>query len=107
MAGLRLSSRALNLLTAFKVLALVGRRRRRVHDRRRELVALLSVRPRGAPGAPPLSEALGLGLIGAFYSFGGFWEASRVAGEMRDPAPHAARGPSALGVAAVTRALRR
>jgi APA family basic amino acid/polyamine antiporter len=36
-------------------------------------------------GAPPLAEALGLGLIGAFYSFGGFWEASRVAGEMRDP----------------------
>jgi APA family basic amino acid/polyamine antiporter len=37
------------------------------------------------PGAPPLAEALALGLVGVFFSFGGFWEASRVAGEVRDP----------------------
>jgi basic amino acid/polyamine antiporter, APA family len=53
------------------------------------------------PGAPPIFEALALGLVGTFFSFGGFWEASRVAGEMRDPARTL---PLALaaGVAAVT-----
>ena len=30
-------------------------------------------------------EALALGLVGTFFSFGGFWEASRVAGEIRNP----------------------
>jgi hypothetical protein len=52
-------------------------------------------------GAPPLLEALGLGLIGAFYSFGGFWEASRVAGEMRDPRRQLPRALG-LGVTVVT-----
>ncbi len=100
MAGLRPSSRALNLLTAVKVLAFAG-----------VIVGAFTI---GAgswshfspwlsrrPGAPPLGEALGLGLIGAFYSFGGFWEASRVAGEMRDPRRQLPRA-LALGVAAVT-----
>ena len=45
---------------------------------------LLDAGPRPA-AARPLSEALGLGLVGAFYSFGGFWEAARVADRMRDP----------------------
>ena len=100
MAGLRPSSRALNLLTAVKVLAFAG-----VIGGAFTIGAgswshfspWLSRRP----GAPPLAEALGLGLIGAFYSFGGFWEASRVAGEMRDPRRELPRA-LALGVAAVT-----
>lgn len=37
-------------------------------------------------GAPPLAGALAAGLVGVFFSFGGFWEASRVAGEVRDEA---------------------
>jgi basic amino acid/polyamine antiporter, APA family len=53
------------------------------------------------PGAPPIWEALGLGLIGAFYSFGGFWEVSRVAGEMRHPRRELPRA-LAFGVAIVT-----
>jgi APA family basic amino acid/polyamine antiporter len=36
-------------------------------------------------GAPALGEALALGFIGVFFSFGGFWEASRVAAEVREP----------------------
>ena len=100
MAGLRPSSRALNVLTGIKVLAFAG-----------VIVGAFTI---GAgtwshfspwlarrPGAPPLAEALGLGLIGAFYSFGGSWEASRVAGEMRDPRRELPRA-LALGVAAVT-----
>lgn len=100
MAGLKLSARVLNLLTAGKVLALAA-----------IVFAALTI---GAgswshfapfvarrPGAPPIVEALGLGFIGAFYSFGGFWEASRVAGEVRDPRRQLPRA-LALGVAAVT-----
>jgi basic amino acid/polyamine antiporter, APA family len=100
MAGLRLSSRALNLLTAFKVLALVG------------VIAGAFTIGTGSwehvspwlarrPGASPLSEALGLGLIGVFYSFGGFWEASRVAGEMWAPRRQLPKA-LAVGVVGVT-----
>ena len=84
MAGLSLSTRVLGLLTALKLLALAA------------LVATAFTIGDGSwtnlvpfaerrPGAPPLAEALALGLVGMFFSFGGFWEASRVAGEVRDP----------------------
>jgi basic amino acid/polyamine antiporter, APA family len=100
MAGLRLSVRTLNLLTAVKVLALAA------------IVVAAMTTAGGSwshfapfasrrPGALPLPEALGLGLTGAFYSFGGFWEASRVAGEVRDPRRQLPRA-LALGVTAVT-----
>ena len=100
MAGLRLSSRALNVLTAAKLLAIGA--------------VVLGAFTVGAgswshfqqfvarrAGAPPLLQALGLGLIGCFYSFGGFWEVSRVAGEIREPRRQLPRA-LALGVAAVT-----
>jgi APA family basic amino acid/polyamine antiporter len=100
MAGLRLSAPALNLVTAAKVLALVG------------IVAAAWTVGAGswshfAPfatrraGAPPLGEGLGLALVGVFYCFGGFWEASRVAGEIREPDRQLPRA-LALGVAAIT-----
>jgi APA family basic amino acid/polyamine antiporter len=99
MAGLRVSAGVLNLLTAIKVFALAA-----------VVVAALTI---GAgswshftpfvvrrPGAPALGDALGLGLVAVFYSFGGFWEASRVSGEMRDPRRQLPRA-LALGVTAV------
>ena len=100
MAGLRLSTRVLNVLTAFKVLALAG------------IVAVAFLVGSGSwshfvpfaarrAGAPPMGEALGLGLVGVFFSFGGFWEASRVAGDVRDPERTLPRA-LALGVSAVT-----
>ncbi|MFN8091950.1 MAG: amino acid permease [Vicinamibacteria bacterium] len=36
-------------------------------------------------GAPPLLPALAGGFVAAFFSFGGWWEAARMAGEVRDP----------------------
>ena len=102
MAGLRVSARVLNLLTATKVFALAA-----------VAVAALTIgagswshfTPFAArrPGAPAVGDALALGLVAVFYSFGGFWEASRVSGEISDPRrqlPHAL----ALGVTAVTAA---
>jgi APA family basic amino acid/polyamine antiporter len=99
---LKLSARVLNALTVAKVLALGG------------IVAAAFTVGAGswhnfAPlferrsAALPLKEALGLGLIGVFYSFGGFWEAARVAGEVRD-APRILPRALAIGVAAVTAA---
>ena len=37
------------------------------------------------PGSEALPGALAGGLVGAFFSFGGWWDVSKVAGEVRDP----------------------
>lgn len=55
----------------------------------------------GRADAPPLAPALAVGLVSVFFSFGGFWETSRIAAEVEDPrrvVPRALVG----GVAAVT-----
>jgi APA family basic amino acid/polyamine antiporter len=49
----------------------------------------------------PLGEALALGLVSVFFSFGGFWEASRIASEVRN-APRTMPAALALGVTCVT-----
>ena len=52
-------------------------------------------------GALPLAPALGAALVGAFFCFGGWWDAAKIAGEMRDPGRTLPRA-LALGVIAVT-----
>jgi APA family basic amino acid/polyamine antiporter len=37
------------------------------------------------PGSKPLIEALAIGTVGSFFSFAGWWDVSKVAGEVRDP----------------------
>jgi APA family basic amino acid/polyamine antiporter len=37
------------------------------------------------PGSPPMAGALAGGLIGAFVAMAGWWDASKLAGEVRDP----------------------
>ena len=49
----------------------------------------------------PIGEALALGLISVFFSFGGFWEASRIASEVRNPT-RTMPAALAIGVASVT-----
>ena len=99
MLGLRLSARVFDATTAFKVLALGG-----------VVVAGFTVghgdwsrfAPRAASaGTPPLGEGLAIGLVSAFFSFAGFWEASRIAGEIRDPTRTLPRA-FAAGVACIT-----
>lgn len=83
MIGLRPSVRVLGALTALKVVVLVA------------VVVFAFLRGDGSwsnltpfvadrAGAPPLGPALAAGFVGVFFSFGGFWEASRIAGEVRD-----------------------
>jgi basic amino acid/polyamine antiporter, APA family len=100
MTGLRLSARVLNLLTAGKVAVLLAVVAGALTVGAGSWSHFVPFAARRA-GAPPLREALGLGLIGAFYSFGGFWEVSRVAGEIRDPRRLLPRA-LAFGAAAVT-----
>jgi len=52
-------------------------------------------------GALPLTPGLGAALVGAFFCFGGWWDAAKIAGELRDPGRTLPRA-LALGVIAVT-----
>jgi APA family basic amino acid/polyamine antiporter len=49
----------------------------------------------------PIGQAVAVALVGAFFSFGGFWETSRIAGEVRDPRRTVPRA-LVLGVLGVT-----
>jgi APA family basic amino acid/polyamine antiporter len=52
-------------------------------------------------GSEALPMALAAGMVAAFFSFGGWWDVSKVAGEVRDPERTMPRA-LALGVAVVT-----
>src|SRR5271170_5783237 len=52
-------------------------------------------------GALPLVPALGAAVVSAFFSFGGWWDATKIAGEVRDPGRTLPRA-LVLGVLAVT-----
>lgn len=52
-------------------------------------------------GSSPLPGALAPALVGAFFAFGGWWEVSKMTGEVRDPARTMPRA-LALGVVIVT-----
>ncbi len=53
------------------------------------------------PGSKPLFEALASGLAASFFSFGGWWDASKLAGEVRNP-KRTVPAALLLGVAIVT-----
>jgi len=55
------------------------------------------------PGALPLTAAFGAALVSAGYSFGGWWDVSKIQGEVRDPERTLPRA-LILGVLAVTAA---
>lgn len=52
-------------------------------------------------GSLPLLPGLGAAMVGAFFSFGGWWDVSKIAGEVRDPIRTLPRA-MVLGVLAVT-----
>lgn len=54
-------------------------------------------------GSLPLGPALAAGMVGAFFSFGGWWDVSKIGGEMRDPGRTLPRA-MLLGVLLVTAA---
>jgi APA family basic amino acid/polyamine antiporter len=83
MVGLRLGARVMTALS-FAKLALIG-----------VIVAAGALSPLGdwrhfvpvaarPSDAPPLLTAVAVATVSAFFSFGGWWEAARMAGEVRD-----------------------
>jgi basic amino acid/polyamine antiporter, APA family len=98
--GLKLGAALLRWLTVVKlgllaliiVWAMVGRLGDWSH-----LLPLVAQRPASAP----LAEAMAGGLVAAFFSFGGWWDLSKLGGEVREPARTLPRA-LALGVMAVT-----
>lgn len=52
-------------------------------------------------GSLSLGPALGAAMVGAFFSFGGWWDVSKIAGEVRDPGRNLPRA-MLLGVLVVT-----
>ncbi len=53
------------------------------------------------PGSLPLAPALGAAMVGAFFSFGGWWDVTKIAGEVRNPSRTLPRA-LVFGVIAVT-----
>jgi APA family basic amino acid/polyamine antiporter len=53
------------------------------------------------PGSVPLGPALGAAMVGGFFSFGGWWDVSKIAGEVREPGRTLPRA-MLLGVLVVT-----
>ena len=53
------------------------------------------------PNSPPLIAALAGGLVGAFFSFAGWWDLGKLAGEVKDPARTLPKALT-LGVLTVT-----
>lgn len=100
MGGLMLSARVLALMTVAKLLSFAA------------IVVLAFTAGTGSwshfepfvarhATRVEVGEALALGFISVFFSFGGFWEASRIAGEVRD-APRTMPKALILGVTCVT-----
>jgi APA family basic amino acid/polyamine antiporter len=99
-AGVGPGARLLTTITLLKI-ALIG-----------GLVALAAAHSGGSwehfrpfvgrrPGAPPFAGALAGALVAAFFSFGGWWEITKMAGEVRDARRTLARALW-LGLVAVT-----
>ena len=102
LSGIDVSTRVMAAMTALKLAALAGITLLAFTTGSGSLTHFSPFWERG-PGAPPIGEALALASVAAFFSFGGFWEASRVAGEVRDPQRTLPRA-LALGVGIVAAA---
>lgn len=100
MAGLTLSARVVTALTVGKVLALLWIVVGVLASDRGSWTHFMSgaTRPDSSPG---LMAAWPPALVSVFFSFGGFWEASRIAADVRDPRRVVPRALAA-GVACVT-----
>src|SRR5262249_2903399 len=53
------------------------------------------------PGSVPLIGALAAGLVGSFFSFAGWWDVSKITGEVRNPGRTMSRA-FLIGISAVT-----
>jgi APA family basic amino acid/polyamine antiporter len=82
--GTRLAAGTLVVLTALKIGALLALASWGILAGSGEPQSLVPLFER-APGSEPLLGALAAGFVSAFFSFGGWWEASKIAGEVKNP----------------------
>jgi APA family basic amino acid/polyamine antiporter len=82
--GTRLAAGTLVAVTALKIAALLALASFGLLSDVADFGDLLPLFRR-APGSEPLMGALAGGFVSAFFSFGGWWEASKIAGEVRNP----------------------
>jgi len=97
--GLRVGTRIVAALTALKlalILGLIGIALVSSRGAWQNLVPFVARRTTG-----PLAPAIATALISAFFAFGGWWEVTKIAGEVRDPERTMPRA-LVLGLAAVT-----
>jgi APA family basic amino acid/polyamine antiporter len=101
-AGTRLSGALLTALNGLKLLVLLALPAWVAISGRAHLSNLAPFAAR-APGSGPLFPALAGAVVSAFFSLGGWWEAGKIAGEVRDPERNLPRA-FIVGVALVTAA---
>jgi APA family basic amino acid/polyamine antiporter len=82
--GTRLSGTLLSLLNALKLVVLFGLVAWAVISGHAHTQNLLPFSDR-RPGSEAISPALAGAVMGAFFSFGGWWEAGKIAGEVKNP----------------------
>jgi APA family basic amino acid/polyamine antiporter len=82
--GTRLAAGTLVLLTLLKLAVLLALAFWGILSGAGEPARLFPLFER-APGSEPLVGALASGFVSTFFSFGGWWEASKIAGEVREP----------------------
>jgi basic amino acid/polyamine antiporter, APA family len=83
-AGTRLSSRVMTMLNWLKV-PVLGALVAWAFLSDHATIANLSPLGERRPGSDPLIEAIAGGAISAFFCFGGWWEAGKIAGQVRNP----------------------
>ena len=99
-AGVRIGSRLIQWLTAFKLGALAFIAIAAIALGRGQWSHFLPLVAQRS-GSVPLPGALAPALVGAFFAFGGWWEIGKLSGEARDPARTLPRA-LAVGVLIVT-----
>ena len=82
--GTRFSAAVLSLVNGFKLLILFAMVGWAVVSGHAHVANLLPFTER-RPGSDALFPAIAGGVMSAFFSFGGWWEASKIAGEIRNP----------------------
>lgn len=83
-AGVRLGVRLLTTIAALKILLVIGLTMGALASPLASWDHFVPFVARH-PGAPPLLGALAGAFVSAFFSFGGWWEVTKIAGEVRDP----------------------
>jgi basic amino acid/polyamine antiporter, APA family len=82
--GTRFSAAVMSFVNGFKLLILFSLVGWAVASGHAHVANLLPFTVR-RPGSDPLFPAIAGGAMSAFFSFGGWWEASKIAGEIRNP----------------------